>query len=49
MLEYYPIEYAETVLSEIRRVLKPGKDASLIYPILITKKHRVVNTSTNTI
>jgi ubiquinone/menaquinone biosynthesis C-methylase UbiE len=25
MLEYYPIEYAETVLSEIRRVLKPGK------------------------
>lgn len=23
MLEYYPIEYAETVLSEIRRVLKP--------------------------
>jgi len=26
MLEYYPIEYAETVLSEIRRVLKPGKN-----------------------
>lgn len=25
MLEYYPIEYAETVLREIRRVLKPGK------------------------
>ena len=25
MLEYYPIEYAETVLSEIRRVLKLGK------------------------
>jgi len=25
MFEYYPIEYAETVLNEIRRVLKPGK------------------------
>lgn len=25
MLEYYPIEYAKTVLSEVRRVLKPGK------------------------
>ena len=25
MFEYYPIEYAETVLSEIRRVLKPSK------------------------
>ncbi len=25
MLEYYPIEYAETVLIEIGRVLKPGK------------------------
>jgi GrpB-like predicted nucleotidyltransferase (UPF0157 family) len=25
MLEYYPIEYAEVVLGEIKRVLKPGK------------------------
>lgn len=25
MLEYYSIEYAETVLNEIRRVLKPGE------------------------
>jgi ubiquinone/menaquinone biosynthesis C-methylase UbiE len=25
MLEYYPIEYAETVLKEIKRVLKPNK------------------------
>jgi len=25
MLEYYPIEYAEAVLKEIRRALKPGK------------------------
>jgi len=26
MLEYYPIEYAEAVLKEIRRVLKPSKE-----------------------
>jgi ubiquinone/menaquinone biosynthesis C-methylase UbiE len=26
MLEYYPIEYAETVLNEIKRVLKQGKN-----------------------
>lgn len=32
MLEYYPIEYAETVLSEIRRVLKPGKRCFIDIP-----------------
>lgn len=32
MLEYYPIEYAEAVLNEIRRVLKPGKKCFVDIP-----------------
>jgi len=32
MLEYYPIEYAESVLSEIRRVLKSGKRCFIDIP-----------------
>lgn len=32
MLEYYPIEYAETVLRDIRRVLKPGKKCFIDIP-----------------
>lgn len=32
MLEYYPIEYATTVLKEIRRVLKPSKKCFIDIP-----------------
>jgi len=32
MLEYYPIEYAEMVLTEIRRVLKSGKKCFIDIP-----------------
>jgi ubiquinone/menaquinone biosynthesis C-methylase UbiE len=38
MLEYYPMEYAETVLNEIRRVLKRGKKCFVDIPDPVKKE-----------